>query len=251
LTSGPGDGPTPAGADPSATSASAPERAGTTPRVRPPAAAWAAVLFDLDGTLADTVGLILSCYRHTMRTHRGEVLPDEAWIRGMGTPLREQLGAFARSPEELEAMLLTYGTYQRAHHDAMVSPYPQVPALLDALEAARVTCALVTSRRPELTLRTLRHCGILRHFEVIVTPDDVRRAKPHPEPVLVALARLDSPPPERVLFVGDSPHDIESGHAAGVRTAGALWGPFPRAAVEAAHPDFLVHEPLELLDLTP
>ncbi len=209
------------------------------------------MLFDLDGTLANTVGLILSCYRHTMRTHRGAPLPDEDWIRGMGTPLREQMRAFARSPEELEAMLLTYGTYQRAHHDAMVGPYPQVVALLEALEAARVPRALVTSRRPELTQRTLRRCGIERHFDVIVTPDDVTHAKPHPEPVLVALERLGSPPRTRVLFVGDSPHDIESGRAAGVRTAGALWGPFPRAAVEAAQPDFVVESPLELLQLAP
>ncbi len=216
-----------------------------------PKTRWAAVLFDLDGTLADTVGLILSCYRHTMRTHLGEAPPDEEWIRGMGTPLRVQLAAFARSPEEVEAMLETYVALQRRIHDELVHPYEGMPELLAALEALRVPMGLVTSRRLAMTRRTLAHCGFARHFEVIITPDEVTRPKPDPEPVLLALARLGSPPPERTLFLGDSPHDIESGRAAGVRTAAALWGPVPRDVVLAASPDYAIEHPLELLALEP
>lgn len=215
----------------------------------PSAATWAAVLFDLDGTLADTVGLILACYRHTMKTHLGEVRPDEEWIAGMGTPLRVQMQRYASSPEELDAMVRTYGTLQRQLHQQMVTAYPGVPELLAALEAGGVPLGLVTSRLPTMTHLTLDTCGISRHFRVVITPEDVTRAKPDPEPVLVALRRLENPAPERVLFVGDSPHDIESGRAAGVRTAGALWGPFPRETVVAARPDFLVESPLELLEL--
>ncbi len=212
---------------------------------------WSAVLFDLDGTLADTVGLILTCYRHTMRTHLGEAPPDEEWIRGMGTPLRVQLAAFARSPEEVDAMVETYATLQRRIHDEMVHPYPEVPELLAALEALGVPMALVTSRRIEMTRRTLAHCGFAGHFEVIVTPDEVTHPKPDPEPVFVALERLGSPAPQRTLFVGDSPHDIEAGRAAGVRTVAALWGPFPRELVLAASPDYAIETPLELLQLRP
>ena len=212
---------------------------------------WAAVLFDLDGTLANTVGLILACYRHTMKTHLGEARPDAEWIAGMGTPLRVQMQHFASSPEELEAMVRTYGALQRELHAQMVSAYAGVPEMLAALEAAGIPMGLVTSRLPTMTHLTLDTCGIARHFQVIVTPEDVTRAKPDPEPVLVALRRLGDPPPERVLFVGDSPHDIESGRAAGVCTAAALWGPFPRETVSAAGADFLVEAPLQLLELRP
>lgn len=211
--------------------------------------AWAAVLFDLDGTLADTIGLILTCYRHTMTTHLGEAPPDEQWIQGMGTPLRTQLAVFARSPEELEEMVRTYVGLQRQIHDDMVRPFPGVPELLAALEAADVPTGLVTSRRREMTRRTLAHCGIGRHFDVVITPDEVTRAKPDPEPVRLALERLGSPPPERVLFVGDSPHDVQAGRAAGVRTVAALWGPFSREALEAEHPDYMLESPLQLLEL--
>ncbi len=212
---------------------------------------WSAVLFDLDGTLADTVGLILSCYRHTMRIHLGEAPPDAEWIRGMGTPLRVQLATFARTPEEVDAMLETYVTLQRRIHDEMVHAYEGVPELLAALEALGTPLALVTSRRIEMTRRTLAHCGFARHFDVIITPDEVTHPKPHPEPVLRALERLGSPPAERTLFVGDSPHDLEAGHAAGVRTVAALWGPFPRDVVLAASPDYAIEHPLQLLELKP
>ena len=216
-----------------------------------PDTAWAAVLFDLDGTLADTVGLILSCFRHTMRTHLGKTPPDEEWILGMGRPLRVQLGAFARSPDEVDAMVQTYVALQRQLHDEMVHAYTGIPELLAALETAGVPMALVTSRRIEMTRRTLAHCGFARHFEVIITPDEVTHPKPDPEPVLLALERLGSPPAERTLFVGDSPHDIEAGRAAGVRTAAALWGPFERDTVLAAAPDYAIEHPLELLELRP
>lgn len=216
-----------------------------------PKTSWAAVLFDLDGTLADTVGLILACFRHTMKTHLGEVRPDEEWIAGMGTPLRLQMRRYASSPEELDAMIHTYGSLQRELHAQMVSAYAGVPEMLAALEAARVPMGLVTSRLPTMTHLTLDTCGISRHFQVVITPEDVTRAKPDPEPVLVALQRLGNPPPERVLFVGDSPHDILSGRAAGVRTAGVLWGPFSRDAITTAAPDFIVDSPVQLLELRP
>ena len=71
---------------------------------------WAAVLFDLDGTLADTTELILRCYRHTMHVHLGHAPPDRRWTAGMGTPLREQLKEFARDAEEEARMADTYST---------------------------------------------------------------------------------------------------------------------------------------------
>ncbi|HZD05793.1 MAG TPA: HAD hydrolase-like protein, partial [Longimicrobiales bacterium] len=84
---------------------------------------WAGVFFDLDGTLADTVPLILRCYRHTMRAHLGQELPDERWLRTIGTPLRDQLRAFARNADEAVAMLETYVAFQRSVHDEMVRPF--------------------------------------------------------------------------------------------------------------------------------
>jgi pyrophosphatase PpaX len=83
---------------------------------------------------------------------------------------------------------------------------------------------------------------------VIVTPEDVSNPKPHPDPVRIALERLGVTADE-ALFVGDSPHDMASGRAAGTRTAAALWGPFPREALLAEKPDLLLHRQEDVLDL--
>lgn len=199
-----------------------------------------AVLFDLDGTLADTVELILRCYRHTMRTHLGESPPDAAWLRTLGTPLREQFKDFARSADEAVAMLTTYVGYQRTVHDQWVRPYPGVVEMVEELASAGVPMAVVTSKQREMALRTVACCGLGGRFRTLVCADDVERAKPHPDPVWRALEGLDSPEPGRVLFVGDSPFDLRAGREAGVRTAAALWGPFPRGLLEAERPDFYV-----------
>jgi len=212
---------------------------------------WDALLFDLDGTLADSVELILTCFRYTMQTHLQEVPGDELWLAGMGTPLVTQLAAFARSAGELAAMQDTYRTYQRTVHDDMVRPYPRVAEVLAQLTAAKVRLGVVTSKHREMTLRTLRVCRIVEHFEVIITPEDVSRGKPDPEPVTTALARMPDVRPDRVLFVGDAPVDVQAGRAAGVRTAGALWGPFGYDKLSAARPDFLLRDIAELLHVLP
>ena len=80
-------------------------------------------LFDLDGTLIDSIELILVSFRHTMREHLGTVPPDADWRGGFGRPLRPQLARYARDPDQAEAMVATYREYQRAHHDRFVQPY--------------------------------------------------------------------------------------------------------------------------------
>src|SRR2546422_3695175 len=68
-------------------------------------------LFDLDGTLIDSIELILRSYRHTMRTHRGLEPPDEVWMQGLGTPLWVQFRHWTEDPAEIDAMVATYRAY--------------------------------------------------------------------------------------------------------------------------------------------
>lgn len=209
---------------------------------------WTAVLFDLDGTLIDSVALILSSYRHTLETHRGTALPDHYWLEGLGTPLRSQLARFADDPAEVDAMVATYRAHNLAHHDRMVCAYPGVAAALDTLAARGRRFGLVTSKLREGALRGLRHCGLDRHFPVIVAADDTVRHKPDPEPVRKAVALLQADP-RSCVFVGDSPHDMAAGRGAGVMTAAALWGPFSRQQLEPHEPDRWLERPEELEQL--
>ena len=212
---------------------------------------WKAVLFDLDGTLADTVPLILRCYRHMMLTHRGVESPDELWVRTIGRPLRSAIREFAHDDEEAARMLDTYIELQREVHDDMVSPFPGAAATLDILRGRGIKLALVTSKGREMTDRTLGKCDLASRLDAVVTVHDVQKGKPDPEPVFTALQWLGVEPGPEVLFVGDSPHDLVAGRAAGVLTAAAVWGPFTRAELEAEGPDHWLSELSDVLALRP
>jgi len=107
--------------------------------------------------------------------------------------------------------------------------------------------ALVTSKATEAAQRALRLIGIDKLLSCIVGLDSTTSHKPNPEPVLHALAQLRRNPVD-AIFVGDSPHDIAAGNAAGVFTVAALWGPFTRQTLEAAHPSRLIDD---IRDLPP
>jgi pyrophosphatase PpaX len=213
---------------------------------------WRAALFDLDGTLADTVPLILRCYRHTMRTHRGMELPDELWIRNIGRPLRVSMADFTADADEAERMVTTYVEFQRTVHDTMVKGFPGAVEAITELRGRGVAVGVVTSKGREMTGRTLACSGLTELLDVLVTADDVRNGKPHPEPVWRALQELGlDDRPHEVLFIGDSPHDLVAGRAAGVKTAAVSWGPFTRSDLEATAPDYWIAEWEELTGLRP
>ena len=216
----------------------------------PPRTGFSAYLFDLDGTLINSIDLIMASFRHTMRTHLDEMPADDAWRAGLGTPLRTQLATYARSDDHADVMTDTYRAYNRAFHDRLVRPYPGVKEALAALRDRGVKLAIVTSKTGPLARRGLRRCELDEYFDVLVGVDDVTEHKPHPAPVFEALDRLSAEPGDTV-FVGDSPHDVRSGRAAGVLTAAALWGAFGRAALAAHAPDYWLADPGEIAVLEP
>jgi len=205
-------------------------------------------LFDLDGTLLDSFGLILTSFHHTSRVHLGEELSDEYWMSGIGTPLRTQLSHVARSEEELDAMLSTYRTYNLENHDKMAKAYPGVVDVVRRLHRGGAKLALVTSKLSTGAMRGLRLLQLEDEFRVRVCADDVAHGKPHPEPVLKALAALDAKPSD-ALFIGDSEHDMEAGRAAGVRTVAVRWGPFPEEKLAAFEPTHWIDTPQEVFAL--
>ena len=206
------------------------------------------VLFDLDGTLIDSVRLILDSYHHTLATHGLPPRSDDEWLAGVGTPLTVQFADWRDDPETLQALIATYREYNLKHHDRMVTVYPGVVEVVRALKADGVTTGLVTSKNRAGALRGLTLVQLEALMDVLVCADEVENPKPHPEPVEKAV-RLLSADPRATVYVGDSVHDMLSGRAAGVRTAAVLWGPFGRAHLEGAQPDYWLKRPEELLTL--
>ena len=203
-----------------------------------------ALLFDLDGTLIDSIGLLLESMRFAFEGR--ERAPTTAeWVAGIGTPLRTQLAEWCDGASEVEALVERYRDYQSIHLPRLTTAYPGV---LDTIAWARAqghATALVTSKGRGMTARSLEHVGLQGAFDAIVTFEETVRHKPLPDPVLLALDRL-ALPASGALFVGDSPHDMHAGRGAGVRTAAAQWGPFSRAELAVASPDYWMNSISEL-----
>jgi pyrophosphatase PpaX len=207
-------------------------------------------LFDLDGTLIDSIDLILRSYRHTMQIHRANapLPPDDVWMKGLGTPLWVQFRHWTEDEAEIEAMVATYRAYNLTHHDALVRPYEGVVAEVLQLQMKGKRLGLVTSKLKDGAIKGLRLAGLDQAFEIVIGAGDVTHPKPHPEPVLKALDLLGAPAADTV-FIGDSRHDLECGRAAGVQTAAVLWGPFDRAHLADLTPDYWLEKPDDLRQL--
>lgn len=204
-----------------------------------------AILFDLDGTLLDTIELLLGSMRHAFAGHPGRRPTTDEWIAGIGTPLRTQLREFLGSDEEVEQVVARYRSYQQTHHDRLMRCYDNVTATLEVLHARGHPLGVVTSKMNDLMNRGLERVGIARLITAAVGCDSCARHKPDPEPVLVALRQLGYQPSE-AMFVGDSPHDMKAGRAAGVTTIAALWGPFTRDHLAPTEPDHWLHRITDL-----
>lgn len=206
-----------------------------------------AVLFDLDGTLIDSIGLLLACMKYSFegRTHA----PSEAeWIAGIGTPLVKQLEPFAASPEDVELLYSRYRAFQHEAHDRMTATFDGVPETLETLHANGHPMALVTSKGNNMMLKSMRFTNIERFMSSMIGSDSCEIHKPDPFPVNLALSELGYKPDEAV-FVGDSPHDIAAGNAAGVTSIAALWGPFTREMLEPSRPDYFLDDIRDLIPL--
>ena len=212
----------------------------------PDGAGFDPVVFDLDGTVVDTVELIVESFRYATRSVLSEVLPDEVIIAGVGQPLMAQMERL--SADHARELYDVYREYNHRRHDELIRGYEGMAEVLDALKAAGRRLGIVTSKSHDTTEMAFRAVGLREHFDVVVTASDTAEHKPSPVPLRLCLERLGASPGGS-LYVGDSPVDIEAGKAAGMATAAVAWGVFGREALLAAGPDYWLDDPRELLVL--
>ena len=208
-----------------------------------------AVLFDFDGTVANTNRLVLDSWQHTYRTLTGRE-EEEAVIRAtFGEPLPVSMEkAFPDTPTE-EAITV-YRDHQKDIYEEMIEPFDGMPELMKALKEKGYLVAIVTSRMRNTTMVGLRKFGVLEDIDCIVTCEDTDKHKPDPEPVLIALERL-SVSAEEALMVGDSMFDIKCARNAGVKTVLVEWA---EAATEEDRtgsdaPEYIIDRPEDLFEI--
>ena len=193
-------------------------------------------LFDLDGTLVDSITLIVDSFRHAISAHTSATPSDEDLIAGIGTPLLDQLGQYTESSDTVDAMVESYRDYYIEKHNTMVTAYPGVKEGVAALCQQGIKLGVVTSKNQEGARRSLDHTGLTNFFRVIIAIEDTDEHKPNAAPVLAALKALEATP-EEAIFVGDSTHDLQAGRNAGVITAAVGWTPFQHDSLRSCRPD--------------
>jgi len=204
-----------------------------------------AILFDLDGTLIDSIELILGAARHAFTDFAGRAPTDEEWRAGIGRPLQTVLREYAPDDAEAARLFGRYREYQLEHHDRLVRPYDGIVETVRWLHGRGHPMALVTSKADWMAEKAMVLVGLNELIPTIVGCDSCVNHKPHPEPVERALALLGAEPAD-ALFVGDSPHDVESGLAAGVTTVGVTWGAFTRDELERSGAEVVIDRVEEL-----
>jgi len=203
-----------------------------------------ALLFDLDGTILDSKKNIIDAVYMTANHY----VPGKFCYSDIEARFGESWDSFLPLLEcpDRDAVMNTYLEHVRKTHDETVIPFPGMTEALYLLRSAGFKLAVVTNKQWSLTVRGLRLWEIDAFFDVIVTADDVRNGKPHPEPIKKACRELKVTRDE-ALMIGDSNYDIFAANMAGVRCAIIDW--YKAYRVSHWMPDYYCYNIEEMLEL--
>lgn len=185
-----------------------------------------AVLFDMDGTLLDSAPDFIAITQ-AMRTARGLPPLADKLIRDhiSGGARAMVASAFDEAPDSAAFEVLRQEFLERyqQHCAVLTRPFEGIEALLDDIEQARLLWGVATNKPLRYAEPIMQALNLAERSAVLVCPDHVERSKPAPDMLLLACQQMGVNP-EAVLFVGDDARDIESGRAAGCRTAAVTYG---------------------------
>ena len=208
-----------------------------------------AVIFDVDGTLIDSVDLHARAWQDAFRDFGHEIaFEDVRWQIGKGG---DQLLPVFLTEEEMnevgEKLEEHRGRILKERYLSRITPFPGVRELLERLRADGVQIALASSAKADELEKYKELAGIADLVDVETTSDDAERSKPHPDIFQAALRRLDGLQLGDVLVVGDTPYDAEAAGKAGLRTVGLLCGGFPEQSLRDAGCVAVYASPADLL----
>jgi len=208
-----------------------------------------AVIFDIDGTLVDSVDLHAEAWQAAFR-HFGKEFPFDRIRAQIGKGGDQLLPVFlsedemAEFGEELEKYR---GELFLREYIPRVRGFPGVRALFERLRADGKRIALASSAKPEELKRLKKAADIEGLIEQETSSGDVEKSKPHPDIFQAALGRLGDPDVGKVVSVGDTPYDAEAAGKIGLRSVGVLCGGFPEDDLRGAGCIALYRDPADLL----
>ncbi len=209
----------------------------------------AAIIFDFDGTLADTQSGILATSQETLR-RMGRGPADEAALAAtIGLPLRENFTREAGLDDaEADRAVAIYRAIFDETAVPLISSFPGVEETLRTLSERGIPMAVATSRGQRSLEMLMHQLGLDRYIppERCFGVETVARPKPAPDLVYVILGKLGAAP-EETLVVGDTTFDIEMGRNAGCHTCGVSYGNQSADTLAGAFPDYIIDDLRKLL----
>lgn len=174
------------------------------------------IIWDFDGTLADTRPIIEAGMDHTLQVLGLDPAIREEWLQCVGLPVEEGIArTFGPRGFEVAPVLQAYRSFKHAEHESLIKGFDGTTELLHELRGLGMRLAIASSKRGEPLRRQLKVLGWDGLFDPIVTPDEVKAGKPDPESMHLVLA-LCGAGPEEAVMVGDTPFDLEMARRADV-----------------------------------
>ena len=207
------------------------------------------IIFDFDGTIADTSRIILATMQATMRERGLRVETPDAIKRVIGLPLKDCFTHIYPGMSEMEALECanTYCDIFDANKSTLTPTlFPHVAETLRVLDQHGITMSVASSRGYSSLVELLEILEVRQHFAMVVGIDNVGEAKPDPEAVLYILKSMHVNACE-ALVVGDMPIDIAMGQNAAVKTCAVTHGNSSKEELEKSHPDYIIDDFSQLL----
>jgi phosphoglycolate phosphatase len=203
------------------------------------------IMFDLDGTLADTGPDLADAVNYTRGHFKLEPLPNDMVYAHVGYGVEHLLKHSLPQQEQFSELMRVFIERYENHLLDKTVLYPSVLGALDCFRDKRRI--VVTNKMHRLAVAIIRGLGIEHQLDAILGGDSVSDKKPHPALLNEVLQRFQVSP-RRALMVGDGDTDVEAGKRAGVVTCGVTYGLGNASDLRAARPDFLIDDLIQLSD---
>ena len=209
------------------------------------------IIFDLDGTLLDTIADLAMATNHALQQLGYPTRPVDEIRTFVGNGINKLLERSLPDSEKSEANTLRLRThflpYYDAHNADLSTPYPGIPSLLQTLQQKGLMIAVASNKYQTATVKLIHHYFHDISFVEILGQREGVPVKPDPSIVSDIIQKAEVSK-EEVLYVGDSNVDMQTAHNAGVDAIGVAWGFRPRAELEALQPLAVIDKAEKLLD---
>ncbi len=206
-----------------------------------------AILFDLDGTIMDSLSSIIHIVRLALRDVGRDNIEDNQIRALVGMPL-VQIGEELLGKQRHEKFVSAYH-FHYCSSQIKVEPFVGMQEYLAELKNYGIKTAIVTAKKSPSTISTLTENGLIDYFDCLITADSGVGAKPQAGPALAALSKLATSS-SNALFVGDSIYDIGCAKNADMAACGVLWGACSKQELVEAGSDYTVEDVNQLRQLS-